>query len=87
MAGGVLAVFAHPDDESLLAGGVLAACASAGRRVAIVSMTRRWATSAKQSCLRRRARSTLQLRSASIIQTATWQPWTRGKRRGHFLCC
>jgi LmbE family N-acetylglucosaminyl deacetylase len=40
MAGGVLAVFAHPDDESLLAGGVLAACASAGRRVAIVSMTR-----------------------------------------------
>ena len=40
MAGGVLAVFAHPDDESLLAGGVLAACAAAGRRVAVVSMTR-----------------------------------------------
>jgi len=40
MAGGVLAVFAHPDDESLLAGGILAACAAAGRRVAIVSMTR-----------------------------------------------
>jgi LmbE family N-acetylglucosaminyl deacetylase len=40
MAGGLLAVFAHPDDESLLAGGVLAACAAAGRRVAIVSMTR-----------------------------------------------
>jgi LmbE family N-acetylglucosaminyl deacetylase len=40
MAGGVLAVFAHPDDESLLAGGVLAALAAAGRRVAIVSMTR-----------------------------------------------
>jgi LmbE family N-acetylglucosaminyl deacetylase len=40
MAGGVLAVFAHPDDESLLAGGVLAACARAGHRVAIVSMTR-----------------------------------------------
>ena len=40
MAGGVLAIFAHPDDESLLAGGVLAACAAAGRRVAIVSMTR-----------------------------------------------
>lgn len=40
MAGGVLAVFAHPDDETLLAGGVLAACAAAGRRVAIVSMTR-----------------------------------------------
>jgi LmbE family N-acetylglucosaminyl deacetylase len=40
MAGGVLAVFAHPDDESLLAGGTLAACAAAGRRVAIVSMTR-----------------------------------------------
>jgi LmbE family N-acetylglucosaminyl deacetylase len=40
MAGGVLAVFAHPDDESILAGGVLAACAAAGHRVAIVSMTR-----------------------------------------------
>jgi LmbE family N-acetylglucosaminyl deacetylase len=40
MAGSVLAVFAHPDDESLLAGGVLAAFAAAGRRVAIVSMTR-----------------------------------------------
>jgi LmbE family N-acetylglucosaminyl deacetylase len=40
MAGGVLAVFAHPDDESLLAGGALAACAAAGRRVASVSMTR-----------------------------------------------
>ena len=40
MSGGVLAVFAHPDDESLLAGGVLAACANTGRRVAIVSMTR-----------------------------------------------
>lgn len=40
MAGGVLAVFAHPDDESLLAGGALAACAAARRRVAIVSMTR-----------------------------------------------
>jgi LmbE family N-acetylglucosaminyl deacetylase len=40
MAGSVLAVFAHPDDESLLAGGALAAFAAAGRRVAIVSMTR-----------------------------------------------
>lgn len=40
MAGGVLTLFAHPDDESLLAGGALAACAATGRRVAIVSMTR-----------------------------------------------
>jgi LmbE family N-acetylglucosaminyl deacetylase len=40
MAGGVLAIFAHPDDESLLAGGALAASAAAGHRVAIVSMTR-----------------------------------------------
>jgi LmbE family N-acetylglucosaminyl deacetylase len=36
----VLAVFAHPDDESLLAGGTLAACAAAGLQVGIVSMTR-----------------------------------------------
>jgi LmbE family N-acetylglucosaminyl deacetylase len=40
MPGGVLAVFAHPDDESLLAGGALTGCARAGHRVAIVSMTR-----------------------------------------------
>jgi LmbE family N-acetylglucosaminyl deacetylase len=40
MTRGVLAVFAHPDDETLLAGGVLAAFAASGRRVAIVSMTR-----------------------------------------------
>lgn len=40
MSAGVLAVFAHPDDESLLAGGTLAACAAAGRSVTIVSLTR-----------------------------------------------
>jgi N-acetyl-1-D-myo-inositol-2-amino-2-deoxy-alpha-D-glucopyranoside deacetylase len=40
MSGGVLAVFSHPDDESLVAGGALAGCAAAGRRVGIVSLTR-----------------------------------------------
>lgn len=40
MNDGVVAVFAHPDDESLLAGGALAGCAAAGLRVAIVSLTR-----------------------------------------------
>ena len=39
-AGGVLAVFAHPDDESLLAGGTLAACARAGLDVGLISLTR-----------------------------------------------
>lgn len=39
-AGGVLAVFAHPDDESLLAGGTLAACAEAGEHVEVLCMTR-----------------------------------------------
>jgi N-acetyl-1-D-myo-inositol-2-amino-2-deoxy-alpha-D-glucopyranoside deacetylase len=39
-AGGVLAVFAHPDDESLLAGGTLAACAGAGVDVGALSLTR-----------------------------------------------
>jgi LmbE family N-acetylglucosaminyl deacetylase len=38
--GGVLAVFAHPDDESLLAGGTLAACARAGLDVGLLSLTR-----------------------------------------------
>lgn len=36
----LLAVFAHPDDESLLAGGTLAACAAGGVEVRVVSMTR-----------------------------------------------
>ncbi|MGP8298126.1 PIG-L deacetylase family protein [Streptomyces inhibens] len=37
----VLGVFAHPDDESLLAGGVLARHATAGARTAVVTAT--WA--------------------------------------------
>jgi LmbE family N-acetylglucosaminyl deacetylase len=36
----VVAVFAHPDDESVLAGGTLAACAAAGLSTGVVSMTR-----------------------------------------------
>ena len=35
----LLAIFAHPDDESLVAGGTLAACAAAGVAVGIVSIT------------------------------------------------
>jgi LmbE family N-acetylglucosaminyl deacetylase len=38
--GRLLAVFAHPDDESLVAGGTLAACAAAGVEVRVVSVTR-----------------------------------------------
>ncbi|MHA5054532.1 PIG-L deacetylase family protein [Streptomyces sp. SD15] len=37
----LLAVFAHPDDESLFAGGVLARHAAAGARIAVVTAT--WA--------------------------------------------
>jgi LmbE family N-acetylglucosaminyl deacetylase len=36
----VLAVFAHPDDESVLAGGILAAAAAAGADVTVVCATR-----------------------------------------------
>src|SRR5207253_7616462 len=36
----VVGIFAHPDDESILAGGTLAACAAAGAEVIILSMTR-----------------------------------------------
>jgi LmbE family N-acetylglucosaminyl deacetylase len=36
----VVAVFAHPDDESLVAGGTLAACAAAGVDVVVVCATR-----------------------------------------------
>jgi LmbE family N-acetylglucosaminyl deacetylase len=35
----LLAVFAHPDDESLVAGGTLAACSAAGVEVRVVSVT------------------------------------------------
>jgi LmbE family N-acetylglucosaminyl deacetylase len=40
VSGGVLAVFAHPDDESIFAGGTLAACAAAGLDVGVLSLTR-----------------------------------------------
>ena len=36
----LLAIFAHPDDESLASGGLLAACADAGVRVSLVCATR-----------------------------------------------
>jgi LmbE family N-acetylglucosaminyl deacetylase len=37
--GTVLSVWAHPDDETYLSGGVMAACAAAGARVVCVSAT------------------------------------------------
>jgi LmbE family N-acetylglucosaminyl deacetylase len=40
VSGGVIAVVAHPDDESLIAGGTLALAASAGAQTAVVSLTR-----------------------------------------------
>ena len=36
----LLAVFAHPDDESLAAGGLLACCAARGARVCVLCLTR-----------------------------------------------
>lgn len=40
MSGGLLVVTAHPDDEVLIAGGTLAACATAGVPTAVVCLTR-----------------------------------------------
>jgi LmbE family N-acetylglucosaminyl deacetylase len=37
---GLLAVCAHPDDETLIAGGVLAACAAAGLDASVLCLTR-----------------------------------------------
>lgn len=36
----LLAVFAHPDDESITCGGLLAACAARGARVTVLCLTR-----------------------------------------------
>lgn len=36
----ILGLFAHPDDESLACGGLLARCAAAGAHVVVVSLTR-----------------------------------------------
>lgn len=35
----IFGIFAHPDDESILAGGTLAACAAAGVEVVLISVT------------------------------------------------
>jgi N-acetyl-1-D-myo-inositol-2-amino-2-deoxy-alpha-D-glucopyranoside deacetylase len=40
MSGGLLVVTAHPDDETLIAGGTLAACAAAGFETGVVCLTR-----------------------------------------------
>ena len=39
MSGGLMVVTAHPDDEVLLAGGLLAACAAAGAPTAVLCLT------------------------------------------------
>jgi N-acetyl-1-D-myo-inositol-2-amino-2-deoxy-alpha-D-glucopyranoside deacetylase len=40
MSGGLLVIGAHPDDEVLLAGGTLAACAAAGFPTGVICLTR-----------------------------------------------
>jgi LmbE family N-acetylglucosaminyl deacetylase len=40
MSGGLLVITAHPDDEVLIAGGLLAACAQAGIPTGVVCLTR-----------------------------------------------
>jgi N-acetyl-1-D-myo-inositol-2-amino-2-deoxy-alpha-D-glucopyranoside deacetylase len=40
MSGGLLVVTAHPDDEVLVAGGLLAACSAAGAATAVLCLTR-----------------------------------------------
>jgi N-acetyl-1-D-myo-inositol-2-amino-2-deoxy-alpha-D-glucopyranoside deacetylase len=40
MTGGLLAIVAHPDDESLAAGGALAGAAAAGLETAVISLSR-----------------------------------------------
>jgi len=40
MTGGLMVIVAHPDDEVLIAGGTLAACAAAGTPTAVLCLTR-----------------------------------------------
>lgn len=56
--GALLAVFAHPDDESLAAGGLLALAADAGARVEVLCLTRGEAADANADDESRRALGT-----------------------------
>ena len=83
----ILAVFAHPDDESLACGGTLARLADAGARVvllcasrgergsvsdrSLVARRRAGPAFAPTSCARPRARSASPTCSSTIIPTAT----------------
>ncbi|NJK46473.1 MAG: hypothetical protein HC933_21475 [Pleurocapsa sp. SU_196_0] len=50
----LLAIFAHPDDESFCAGGALASLAARGVRVTVLNATRGDAGSANPRCSRQR---------------------------------
>jgi N-acetyl-1-D-myo-inositol-2-amino-2-deoxy-alpha-D-glucopyranoside deacetylase len=64
----VLAVFAHPDDESFCAGGLLALLARTGTRVQVLCLTRGEAGSAHPSLLEgARAQSVAELREHEMV--------------------
>jgi LmbE family N-acetylglucosaminyl deacetylase len=76
--GTVLAVWAHPDDESFVAGGLLAAASDSGSRVVCLTATRgeRGTTDAERWCTSRLARTrTRELAAAHAILGIADQRW------------
>jgi LmbE family N-acetylglucosaminyl deacetylase len=72
--GALLAVFAHPDDESLASGGLLALAADAGARVAVLCLTRGEAADAGANEAVRRAlaeQRTRELHEAAAVLGVT----------------
>ncbi|MFG2097558.1 PIG-L deacetylase family protein [Streptomyces sp. NPDC048612] len=88
----LLGVFAHPDDESLLSGGVLACHAAAGARTAVVTAT--WAPDSHRApelgdalaVLGAGEPRMLGYADARTPESATWDHCSPGSARPSSVC-